>query len=245
MKYIKFIVLGVFVILVVIPGATDRKIRVQRVSGEVKAEEIAPTVVEDDEKEGMVVEVVAKEKSYVIIDDLVTSEQEASQAKTLVAATEEKITSLKRPAAKYSYQLNIPKIAVDAPVLGLGLEPDGKMDVPDNYEEVGWYSLGAAPGQVGNAVLGAHVDNGSSISGVFKNLKKLEIGEDIYTTDKEGRKLHFKVTKIKTYDYQTRDTSEVFGNNGKSQLVLITCYGTFLPSEGTYDKRLIVFAELI
>jgi LPXTG-site transpeptidase (sortase) family protein len=145
----------------------------------------------------------------------------------------------------YDYLLFIPKIEVDAPVLGLGLEPDGKMDVPDNYNDVGWYSLGTAPGEVGNAVLGAHVDNGADISGVFKNIKRLEIGDDIYTTDNSKERLRFKITKIERYDYQTRDTGEVFGNTGKRRLVLITCDGTFLPEKGTYDERLIVFAELV
>lgn len=240
MKYIKFIFLGAFVILIVIPGVTNRKIRVQRVSGEVKAEEVAPAVVENEKREERV--------SETSIDN-----QETPEVKILVVKTEEKTPpkfslekeNLSGPKSKYYYQLSIPKIAVDAPVLGLGLEPDGKMDVPDNYKEVGWYSLGAAPGEIGNAVLGAHVDNGSSISGVFKNLKNLGVGDDIYTTDKAGEVLHFKITKIKTYDYRANDTSEVFGSNGRSQLVLITCHGTFLPSEGTYSQRLIVFAELV
>lgn len=149
-------------------------------------------------------------------------------------------------AAKYSYELKIPAINITAPVLGMGLTPDGKqMDVPANFTEVGWYNLGTKPGDIGNAVLGAHVDNGGSTPGVFKNLKNLKVGNDIYMTDKDGKVLHYRIAQTKIYPYNAKDTSEVFGSNGKSRLVLITCHGTFMPSLDTYDQRFIVFAELV
>lgn len=234
MKYIKFIFLGAFVVLIVIPAITSRKIRVQRVSGEVRAGAVIPVVSP---------KVVKNEVAGDPNDD--TSESDINKSTASSVDTLEEGFSIKRPAAKYAYQLYIPDVSVDAPVLGLGLEPNGKMDVPDNYEEVGWYSLGKSPGEVGNAVFGAHVDDGGSIDGVFKNLKKLQRGDYIYTTDGGGKTLKFKVTKIKKYDYRVNDTSNVFGSNGRSQLVLITCDGTFLPEEGTYSQRLIVFAELV
>ncbi|HYC83298.1 MAG TPA: sortase [Candidatus Paceibacterota bacterium] len=145
----------------------------------------------------------------------------------------------------YSYRLSVPAIGINAPVLALGLEPDGKMDVPDNYTEVGWYKHGARPGTVGAAVLGAHVDNGSSRAGVFKNLKNLKVGDDIYTTDTSGRKLHFRVVERKIYDRNLRDTTEVMTASGVARLNLITCHGAWLPGENTYSHRLVVFAELV
>lgn len=146
--------------------------------------------------------------------------------------------------SKYDYQLSMPTIGVSAPVLGLGKTPDGsKMAVPDNFSEVSWYNLGPRPGEIGNSVLGAHVDNGGSIPGVFKNLKNLKIGDAITMTDQSGKVLKFTVRERKIYDYKTEDTGEVFGSNGKPRIVLITCFGNFLPAENTYDKRLVIFAE--
>jgi LPXTG-site transpeptidase (sortase) family protein len=147
--------------------------------------------------------------------------------------------------AGFDYLLSIPKIDIDAPVLGLGLESDGKMDVPDNYTDVGWYSLGTKPGGVGNAVLGAHVDNGSSVAGVFKDLKKVTIGDSIYVYDELGRALHYRVVARDIYDYRVKDTSSVFRGDSRRLLKLITCHGNFLQNVNTYDSRLVVTAELV
>jgi LPXTG-site transpeptidase (sortase) family protein len=144
----------------------------------------------------------------------------------------------------YQYQLVIPKIKVHAGVLGMGLTKEGKMAVPDNYREVGWYSLGTRPGTVGSAVLGAHVDNGSTVNGVFKNLKNLEKEDFIYMYDREGNVLQYKITEIQVLDYKTKVTDYVFARNDTSRLNLITCHGTWLPKENTYNQRLVVFAEL-
>src|SRR5689334_1847934 len=40
-------------------------------------------------------------------------------------------------------------IGVDAPVVPVGLEPNGEMEIPDSVAQVGWYRLGAVPGRAG------------------------------------------------------------------------------------------------
>src|SRR4051812_35058669 len=87
---------------------------------------------------------------------------------------------------QYQYTLSIPAIKVNAGVLGMGITSTGRMAVPNNYTEVGWYNLGAKPGEVGSTVMGAHVDNGGKINGVFKNLKYLKVGNTILVTDSKG-----------------------------------------------------------
>ncbi len=144
--------------------------------------------------------------------------------------------------------LEIPSINVNAPVKALGLTADGKMDVPNNFTDIGWYSPGTKPGDIGSAVMGAHVDNGSiapTIPGVFKNLSSLSVGSDLYVSDSNGKVLHFKVTQKKVYNYNDTDTQEVFGSTGMPMLNLITCYGTWLPAQHTYDQRLVIFSELV
>ncbi len=159
--------------------------------------------------------------------------------------TVQNIPVLVKPSSSYTYQLTIPAIKVNAPVKALGLTSDGKMAVPDNFTEVAWYSLGTTPGQNGNAVMAAHVDNGSSIPGVFKHLSSLKIGDDIYVTDTNGATLHFRVNATKVYDYRTTDTDEVFGRSDAAHLNFITCHGTFMPALNTYNERLVVFTELV
>jgi sortase A len=146
----------------------------------------------------------------------------------------------------YSYLLQIPKMGINnSPILGMGLTSEGKMDVPDNYHEVGWYKLGAKPGEIGNAVLGAHVDDGYNTPGLFKNLKNLQVGDDIFIIGDNGEKLHYKVTGSKIYRHDLVDTREVFIGKEKSRIKLITCHGNFMPSLNTYDERLVVSAELV
>jgi LPXTG-site transpeptidase (sortase) family protein len=142
-------------------------------------------------------------------------------------------------------KLLIPSISINASIVAMGLTKDGKMDVPNNFTEIGWYKLGAKPGEKGSAVMGAHVDNGGNISGVFKNLKNVKVGDEIKVLNSDGNYLVYKVTDRKIYDYRTTDTQEIFAKNDTSRLNLITCYGTFLPKENTYNQRLVVFAELV
>jgi LPXTG-site transpeptidase (sortase) family protein len=154
----------------------------------------------------------------------------------------------KRIAVKgkaYTYNLVIPALKINVGVRSMGVTPEGRMAVPDNYTEVGWYSLGYRPGEMGSAVLGAHVDNGGNVKGVFKNLKKLKVGESIYIGDGDGNVYHYKVTERKIYNYRTAITDEVFNKIDAERINLITCHGTWLPKENTYNQRLVVSAELV
>jgi LPXTG-site transpeptidase (sortase) family protein len=162
----------------------------------------------------------------------------------IVSVPKAEAQTLVLPKGIQPNRLIIPDIKVNAVVRAMGLE-EGRMAVPNNFTDIGWYKLGAKPGEQGSAVMGAHVDNGGNVNGVFKNLRKLKIGDDIYVTDAENNALHFKVTARKIYPYRTQVTNEVFLQNDKPRLNLITCYGTFLSKENTYDRRLVIFAELV
>lgn len=146
-------------------------------------------------------------------------------------------------------KLLIPKLALASKVKAMGLTADNKMAVPDNYTEVGWYAnTGVSPGSIGNAVIGAHVDNGSfkpTTKGVFKNLHALVPGDDIFVTDASGKLLHFRVTTTKIVPYNSKETTDIFGPTNERHLNLITCYGSWMPTVGTYSQRLVVFAKLV
>jgi LPXTG-site transpeptidase (sortase) family protein len=165
-------------------------------------------------------------------------------AEPIVSIPTAEAQTLVLPKGMRPNKLIIPDLKINASVRAMGLD-EGRMAVPNNYTEVGWYKLGSKPGEQGSAVMGAHVDNGGKINGVFKNLKKLAVGDDIYVTDANNNALHFKVTARKIFPYQTKITDEVFMRNDKPRLNLITCYGTWLPKQNTYNQRLVVFAELV
>jgi sortase (surface protein transpeptidase) len=142
--------------------------------------------------------------------------------------------------------LSIPNARVNAHVIPVGVTKTGNLDVPPNFVEVGWYKYGTKPGQVGNAVLDGHVDNGGSIDGVFKHLRDLNPGDDIFVNGADGAQLHFKVVHSDIYLTSKFPSDVVFNeNDGKPILKIITCHGTYVPSTKTYDHRLVVTAELV
>lgn len=157
----------------------------------------------------------------------------------------QKIIKTAKASSDYPYTLEIPSLGINAGVKAMGLESDGRMAVPDNYSEVGWYSIGTRPGETGSAVMGAHVDNGSSVNGVFKQLHTLNVGDDVYVSDGNNEKIHFKVTHTKVYDRNETETTDVWRSSSGSHLNLITCFGTWLPSENTYEKRIVIFTERV
>lgn len=143
----------------------------------------------------------------------------------------------------YPVRLTIPAIDVDAKIQQVGVTASGKMAVPTNYTDVGWYKKGAVPGQRGSAVIAGHVDDGLALPGVFKKLSDLKPGDDIYVTTSEGDKLHFVMKSSKAYD-KDADTDAIFNDKSGKFLKLITCTGTWLPLQKTHDQRLVVTAVL-
>ncbi len=140
----------------------------------------------------------------------------------------------------------IPKINVDTKIQLVGRTYDGKrMAVPRSYTEPGWYKLGPKPGQIGNAVLAGHLDNGFGLDAVFADINKLIPGDEIKVQDALGNTFTFAVTDTKTFSVTNADTNAIFGSSTERHLNLITCDGTWIEDKKMYDKRLVVFTELI
>ncbi len=114
------------------------------------------------------------------------------------------------------------------------------MDVPDgDTKNVGWYSSGTVPGNVGSAVIDAHV------FAAFAKLKNIKVGSDIYVETDSGQKLHFVVSEIKTYALKDVPTDLLFNRADTARLNLITCAGKLTADHSTYDHRLVVYATLV
>jgi LPXTG-site transpeptidase (sortase) family protein len=137
--------------------------------------------------------------------------------------------------------LQIPKIGVDASIEQVGVNNEGNMANPSNWRNVSWYEPGFAPGESGNAVFAGHLDWDEN-QAVFWDLDKLTAGDVVRVAGK--RDLTYVVTTVNQYDYQLADTESVFGDTKSSQIKLITCDGEFIEGSDTYNKRLIVTAQL-
>lgn len=144
------------------------------------------------------------------------------------------------PTAIMSNTLRIPSIKFKSLVIPVGLNAKGEMDVPDGESNnVGWYKYGPEPGEVGSAVLDAHV------YAAFENLKDVAVGDSIYVTNADGDELHFVVEETTTTRLEETSAARLFERTDKARLNLITCAGTYIASKGTYDHRLIVYAVLV
>jgi hypothetical protein len=140
-------------------------------------------------------------------------------------------------------RLEIPAIGVSTPLLRLGLEPDGAMEVPGDFAPAGWFAEGPAPGQVGPSVIAGHVDSKTGPA-VFYRLRDLRPGDPVLVERADGARLLFLVERSRSYPKTTFPTRDVFGPVPAAELRLITCGGEFDRARGSYRDNLVVFARL-
>ena len=145
--------------------------------------------------------------------------------------------------------IRIPDIDVDAPVMEVGKNADGTVQVPplDDHNLTGWYRYGPTPGQRGAAVILGHVDSLTGIS-VFYYLKDLHAGDRIYVTLADGKVATFVVDGLQRVAKDAFPTAAVYGVAGQAgypSLRLITCGGPFDDATGHYVDNIIVYAHLI
>lgn len=138
--------------------------------------------------------------------------------------------------------LTIESLGVDAPVGEYGVDNQGRMDVPDNITEVGWYKFGPSPGEDGSAVLAAHVDLAGPGRGLFYDLDELEPGDMVTVTYSDGSAADFEVFARSTYLKTELPLDTIFSRSGKPVLTLVTCGGGFSRSANSYDSNVVVYA---
>ena len=148
------------------------------------------------------------------------------------------------PAISVPASLFVGSVGISAPIELVGIL-DGAMAVPLLSGDVGWYSFGTKPGNVGSAVLAGHVNWLGGEDAVFTNLKLVQVGDSISISDSSGFVTNFVVSKLVSYPVDA-DTSEVFSSDdGRSHLNLITCSGLWDPQKKTHQSRLVVFSEKV
>ncbi|MBI4008809.1 class F sortase [Candidatus Roizmanbacteria bacterium] len=142
-------------------------------------------------------------------------------------------------------RLIIQKLGIDAEIEYVGLDYEGKMDVPKNPDSAGWFELGYLPGKRGNAVIAGHLDKETGEPAIFYNLNMLEKEDGISIIDDKGKELVFRVVDKRSYPYNEFPSEEIFGPSDKFMLNLITCQGNWDASSRNYSNRLTVLAELL
>ncbi|WP_404451172.1 class F sortase [Virgibacillus necropolis] len=139
--------------------------------------------------------------------------------------------------------IRIDSIDVEAPVEHVGIQEDGKMGVPEDYRNAVWYKKGPRPGEKGSSVIAGHVNDPKG-KGIFWDLNKLETGDEVKISNKNGEALVFEVVDKKAYDLGKAPVEKIFGYTPRRMLNLITCTGDYIEELGTHGQRLVVYTEL-
>jgi hypothetical protein len=159
--------------------------------------------------------------------------------------------------------LEIPKLGINASMLGVGIGESNAMDAPEGphddpvWHQAFWYRGSAIPGARSTALIAGHIDGGSDGTAVFSHLDLLRPGDPIVLHDtRNGREVRFVVKIAKAYSLAEAATpavlKQIYGEgpvvgkwaqpsaDGLAHLTLVTCSGTF--RDGTHDHRLVVYA---
>jgi hypothetical protein len=139
--------------------------------------------------------------------------------------------------------LRIPAIGLHVRLSTLGLNPDGTVQVPTDFQQPGWYRLGPSPGQLGSAVILGHVDSYLGPA-VFFRLRSLRPGDSVQVRLADGEVTHFVVSAVAMYPKTHFPTRLVYGSRGFSGLQLVTCGGTFDTQTRSYLSNVVVYTSL-
>jgi len=157
------------------------------------------------------------------------------------------------PSSAPVVRMIIEKIGIDGPVVTMGLDENHVPLVPDNPDDIVWYDFSTRPGWGSNAVFSGHVDwtvNHVPVTGVFYDLRKVEVGDIIKVRLEDGTEYQYKVAGNVAVPYDDPEALKAMGATPIEVVTIITCGGTWVPQwgnpiGGNYTHRQIVRAERI
>lgn len=137
--------------------------------------------------------------------------------------------------------LDIPSINLTDDLISLGIQADGSMQVPEDWQQTGWFTGGGRPGGRGPTVLAGHVDSPTGPA-AFARLHELAPGDEVRVTDVTGTVHIYVVSEVSSHAKADFPTADVFGVIPRDELRLITCGGIFDQASGHYEDNLVVHA---
>ncbi|WP_346428789.1 class F sortase [Streptomyces sp. Z26] len=144
-------------------------------------------------------------------------------------------------------RLDVDGIGVHARVLTRSLARDGSVAAPPYADPgaVGWYGGGPTPGASGAAVVVGHVDTDRSRA-VFYPLSSVKRGAKVDVARADGVVAEFTVESVDVVTRDRFDAARVYGphRDGRAELRLLTCGGTFDRERRAYDANVVVSAYL-
>ena len=168
---------------------------------------------------------------------------EPSSPPDTIPAPPPEVVAESAPGKQYApLRIEIPTIAASAPVDPLGLNPDGTLAVPTDFNRAGYYTGRPPPGAIGPAIIVAHVDSKAGPA-VFKRLRELKPGAEVTVTRADRSDVIFVVDRVESHRKNAFPTKAVYDPTPGSTLRLITCGGSFDRRAGHYRDNVIAFAH--
>ncbi|MFE7382849.1 class F sortase [Streptomyces zhihengii] len=163
-------------------------------------------------------------------------------------AAESRATPLVEPLSlerSEPQRIKIPRIAVDAPFMGLSIGPSGMLDAPppDDRNLVGWWQEGVTPGELGTSIVAGHVDTRTGPA-VFLLLPTLKAGDTVDIVREDGSTATFVVDSVENFSKASFPNDRVYADTPDAQLRLITCGGEYDRKAKDYKENVVVFAHL-
>ena len=153
------------------------------------------------------------------------------------------------PDYSTSWELLLPTARIRADIVQVGRTARGAIGAPDNPFVIGWFNVGAEPGEPGNAILAGHRDyediDGNVGTGVCWELNRVKVGDQMVIRDAEQNIAWvYEVTEAVTLDPYDPDSARYLASTDESVVTLITCTGAFNPQTHTYSHRLVIVGVL-
>lgn len=145
---------------------------------------------------------------------------------------------------KQPVKASIPSINVESGIERVGVDAAGKMQAPSTPKIISWYQFGALAGEKGNVVLSGHRDSTFG-PGVFYTLENVKTGNPIIITDAKNNVFTYTITHVETVESQFLPVKEIFSDQKKEKLLyVVTCAGKFDFFKKSYDRRVLVKAQI-
>lgn len=148
-------------------------------------------------------------------------------------------------AASEPTSIDIPAIGVQSTrFVPLRIQRDGTLSVPQTAQEVGLYDDGPTPGQLGPAVLAAHVDTPDGVPGIFAKLREVKTGDLVKISRQDGTRLTFTVDGVAAFQKTQFPTHQVYDSDfTHAEIRLVTCGGP-TDNRNEYRDNVVVFGHL-
>ncbi len=140
-------------------------------------------------------------------------------------------------------EVAIDALGVNVPIVPVGVDDTGFMEIPEDPAVGGWYRFGPQPDTgAGNTVIAAHIDSPDYPIGPFASLRDAPAGAEVRVRSSAGVESRWAVQTVTYYAKTDLDTDALFARTGPATLVLVTCGGEFDSSTGHYRDNVVLVA---